>query len=700
MVSPPPIGIVSGEMAAAIEQANTKCSHQLETMESTTLDGDGNADAGDEDDDFLEVAKVEGLDWFVRQLWPHLERMMQRMVETKIEPAIDKELDKHGIAGKALKGIKFTRFDLGDKRPVVGPIRAYRKSKHDLFGIEIDCDMKLDCEPHIDMTVRSMTAGIKRLKFEGTVSVILKPIMDVAPIIGGAQLFLLNRPAIDFELAGALEHMNFSVIHNVLKKVVDDLINQTLVLPTRMHLNIMKEWQLKTDVVSLYSPVPEGIVRVMVVSATNLPATDVQLSDLTDFSKWWNGGRRTLGTVSDPFCEVRIGAKTFRTETVKQTLNPVWTSGNVADFLVYNLAQKVSISVFDDDFGYSASDELGTAMLRVESLIHSEIVTIPIHLSEDLQEENADVKGSRSSAKDAEGKSPYLTLRVQYFAPNQPESADVFHTFRERHHGPSEGLLGVKIYGMRTLGPKSSVTDGLGKVFRVTLRESGGSTTCFCSKPSQIRGTHVALDGIDAVTVEFVQNLSLVQPDMSLEDIAEAAELHPETVESILGMNELLPIVVNAGFFFLVSSHDQDRCLIEILPSKSSKKPTASFQVPLSDIVAAEGMRLKRHFTVQAGELHPLSGSQDDVEEEDQSNAASSVREFFTTGTAKIASSLGLKHRETGVHRNGDHDLDHHDDHVNHFNSQLGFEIAMELRLYSLFACRRTCEHYQNEREA
>jgi len=588
--------------------------------------------AGDSDD--IEVHDLSWLDWIIKQVWPNVERMIQNIVKDKIEPEIDKELDKYGVAGRAIKGIHFTSVKLGSQMPILGPARAYRKSRQDFFGIQVDCDVRLDCTPQVEMEVAGFKLGMKRLRFVGTVSMILKPLIDTAPIIGGVQMFLLNRPWVDFELGGHIELLNGNLIHRAIREIVVDQITNALVLPHRVNLNLCGEWEMNTDLVTLNCPLPEGIVRVRVISAKNLTPSDLRLMDFSHIREVLLGKRAKLGSSSDPFCTVRIGAQAFRTPTVKRSLHPQWPAeSSIGDFFVYNAHQMASFNIFDDDFGYSKNDFIGRSMVSIEELLSEPQHELPLdgrdqsainahppapaHRNSKKMDKAGSPQNTKSQMQDAsqsdhmhawakdghEGKDLEQSVSVQakYFSLGPPSSLEAFRRFSKENGGPSQALLGAKVHGLRALGHRFSQAAISGCKVRISLIKSGSSESSM-SKPCTFRASSVMLDGVDPALVNVVRNLRMLQPQMSDEEIGEATGMDAAMVRNVLSMHSLLPIEVRAGFYFLCENVEEDVCRIELIAPKLHRKDPitriAGLEVPLKDLLGQPEMRQSGHFVL------------------------------------------------------------------------------------------------------
>lgn len=117
-------------------------------------------------------------------------------------------------------------------------------------------------------------------------------------------------------------------------RIVDNALASFLVLPNRFAitwdpLSVAEPVQAS----QLNSPAPEGVLRIRIMRASGLQASDVSLG----------------GGSSDPFVRVKLGNQTRKTPVISKTLEPEWSRENTFDFLVYDHDQRVEITVFDHD---------------------------------------------------------------------------------------------------------------------------------------------------------------------------------------------------------------------------------------------------------------------------------------------------------------------------------------------------------------
>lgn len=577
---------------------------------------------------------IEWLNWLFTQMWPNVSKMLKKITLEKIEPAIEREIEKLGIAGRAFKGTKFSHFDLGSAVPELGPIKAYRRSAADYNGIEIDCGMHLECEPLITLEVAGHHIGIHKFTFDGQCSVILKPLLDKEPLVGGFQGFLLKRPDIEFEFTGLPAIVNGSLLYRVTKKVVLEQIARLFVIPNRITISLVKEWELNADIVAIQHPRPEGIIRIRVLEAANLPEADIAVSNL--FSVGSSSSNRKSGN-SDPYCIVHVGSQTLRTPTVNNNLFPKWpVDGSIADFFVFNVRQPVDFEVYDDDFGLTRDDLLGKVSSDVRTLLQShrhslnlgqgevknpmrtsgQTISTPKHPDDAQTSQSSDMSskptgvmgfmkrlgGKKAAQKDTTEEQPTLSFDVKYFDVVAGSRRLLHQTISaDTEQGPNEALLSVFAYGMRPVGARADTLDAKGMRLRLHIRSSQDakkdSSMCL-SKPCTVRGGETQpIAGVSEAVVRIAQNLQALHPQMTIEQIAETLELEVSTVQRILGMKQIMPLMFNEGLHFLVPHVSSDVCIVELMAGENkSMHPVGSIEIPLTKLLDERECLISRLF--------------------------------------------------------------------------------------------------------
>lgn len=211
--------------------------------------------------------------------------------------------------------------------------------------IIIDADLMFDSNGDIGFIVKNMKANVIDFHLEGTLRIVLKPLVSKVPLIGGVQIYFPTAPKITFDLGG-LGNLAILVgmkekIHSVVLEKIEDI----LVLPNKITKSFRKDISEK----ELQYPNPSGVLRVHLIKAENLVNKD------------------TRGT-SDPYAKLSVSSKEFKSKTVKNNLNPEWSDFKV-NFPIETLGgQELLIEFFDKD---SINDEtLGHATISAGTVAH------------------------------------------------------------------------------------------------------------------------------------------------------------------------------------------------------------------------------------------------------------------------------------------------------------------------------------------
>jgi len=134
---------------------------------------------------------------------------------------------------------------LGSNVPVIGQVSVYRKSKQRHFGIEIDVEITWIAETSIKLVVPHVCSfGISRFQMTGEISVVLRPLIDSLPIVGGLQVFMISPPDLEWSLTGAASLTELPIIAGVLRSSLMEKICNTMVLPNRLFIHWLWRHQL------------------------------------------------------------------------------------------------------------------------------------------------------------------------------------------------------------------------------------------------------------------------------------------------------------------------------------------------------------------------------------------------------------------------------------------------------------------------
>lgn len=248
---------------------------------------------------FPDVERCEWVNRILQQLWFNANYFARDLVKEVIEPNVAAALAQY-----KLSGFKFDRIILGTIAPRIGGIKVYDKNvtRNEII---MDVDLYYTSDSDISFQLAGVRGGVKHFQIQGTVRVVMKPLINKMPLVGGLQIFFLNSPRVDFNLVGVADVLDMPGLSDMLRKIIVEQIGAIMVLPNKLPITLNADVLAST----LKMPEPEGVMRIHVVEAKDLMKKDIGM----------------LGKgKSDPYAIVSVGAQTFRTETIDSTVNPKW----------------------------------------------------------------------------------------------------------------------------------------------------------------------------------------------------------------------------------------------------------------------------------------------------------------------------------------------------------------------------------------
>lgn len=285
---------------------------------------------------FPDVEKVDWVNKVLAQAWPFFGMYMEKFLKDNIQPAVRQ-------SSGALKMFTFTKVHFGHVPPRITGIKAYT---HEVDHREVILDMKISYDGDVDIDAEvqpPITAGVKGLKLQGDLRVILEPLIGQAPLVGGVTFFFIRRPTLEINWTGMTNLLDSPGFSSLSEDTIMDIIASLMVLPNRMCVPLID--QVKVD--QMRFPLPRGVVRVHLVEAKNLMAKDTFMMGLVK-------GK------SDPYATLRVGNRHFKSKVIKENLNPTWNE--VYEFVVHEApGQELELEVYDEDT--DKDDLLGTYRL-------------------------------------------------------------------------------------------------------------------------------------------------------------------------------------------------------------------------------------------------------------------------------------------------------------------------------------------------
>ncbi|XP_030614059.1 extended synaptotagmin-3 [Archocentrus centrarchus] len=273
---------------------------------------------------FNDVEKANWLNKVLEQAWPFFGMYMEKLLRENIQPSIR-------ASSSALKSFTFTKIHFGHKPLKVTGIRAYT---HEVGHREVvlDLNMCYDSDVDIDADLSTgITAGVKELKLQGMMRVILEPLIGQAPLVGGVTFFFIRRPTLELNWTGMTNLLDSPGFSSLSDETIMNIIASFVVLPNRMCIPLID--QVKMD--QMRFPLPRGVVRVHLLEARDLVAKDTYAMGLVQ-------GK------SDPYATLRVGNIQFKSKTIKKNLHPKWNE--VYEFVVHEApGQELELELYDED---------------------------------------------------------------------------------------------------------------------------------------------------------------------------------------------------------------------------------------------------------------------------------------------------------------------------------------------------------------
>ncbi|XP_008150942.2 extended synaptotagmin-3 [Eptesicus fuscus] len=293
---------------------------------------------------FPDVERVEWANKIISQIWPYLSLIMENKFREKLEPKI-REKSVH------LRTFTFTKLDFGRKCPRVNGVKAHT-SKHNRRQVVLDLQICYigDCE--ISVELQKIQAGVNGIQLQGTLRVILDPLLVDKPFVGAVTVFFLQKPHLQINWTGLTNLLDAPGINEMSDSLLEDLIAAHLVLPNRVTVPVKKG----LDVTNLRFPLPCGVIRVHLLEAEKLAQMDHFLG---------------IRGKSDPYAKVSIGLQHFRSKTVYKNLSPAWNE--VFEFLVYEVpGQDLEVDLYDEDT--DRDDFLGSLQISLGDVRTNRVV--------------------------------------------------------------------------------------------------------------------------------------------------------------------------------------------------------------------------------------------------------------------------------------------------------------------------------------
>mmetsp|Transcript_16921 Transcript_16921/g.36793 ORF Transcript_16921/g.36793 Transcript_16921/m.36793 type:complete len:477 (+) Transcript_16921:159-1589(+) len=284
----------------------------------------------------------ESLGWLndiISQLWERMSIVGSDMVKESVEPSFAE------LPGP-LSSLHFTNIDLG-KTPIKFDRIDVHTKNEDCIKLDIDVIWDGDCDIALKANVLG-SFGVKSVKLEGRLSVLMLPLIDRMPIVSAVQVAFINPPKLDLDFTGMANIADLSIIDQTIRNTIHDSMAAMMVLPDRMLIKM----DPANDFFQTYQE-PIGIVRLTIVSGGGFKIQ----------------GRLLNKDVPDVFVKTKFaGFREWTTSTKNNTTSPEWNESK--DFVLSDDDQLITLDAYDSD-GLSSHDDLGIASITVGELLLS-----------------------------------------------------------------------------------------------------------------------------------------------------------------------------------------------------------------------------------------------------------------------------------------------------------------------------------------
>lgn len=309
--------------------------------------GSVNSIAYNEYADTTDVRHINFLSDIVARLWPYLNEAGTTMVREMIEPTF-----KETLPGP-LSTLRFRKLDLGNVPLVLDNIlvRELRTSEdgmasgknRDYIQFEWDVTWNSTCDIQLATDTFGISFGVKGITLSGRLQVIATPLSGVLPCIDAVQFAFVNPPEVELDFTGLANVADLKGIKGKVRKIVDNALAQSLVLPKRTVAPLVD----KVDYRDIFCPAFRGLARLRLHSGRGF---EIQKAS-TRFGK---------DDIPDVYLMIRLGAEEFfESNVVKDNCNPEWDPDvEVHDFLYCCRDQILEMQAWDSDSGPLDSDDL------------------------------------------------------------------------------------------------------------------------------------------------------------------------------------------------------------------------------------------------------------------------------------------------------------------------------------------------------
>jgi len=281
----------------------------------------------------IPIAQGDTIEWvnsIIAQLWPHVNNLVKGIIEDKVEPLV------RSFLPDMLKGFEFSHYTLGNVAPKLGPIATYEALND---GTKLKITFNYNSDMHFELGWKYAKVGVKKLKLQGKLTVLVNQIIGEAPFVGGVVAYFVDAPTVTTQFTELMGGLDISIIKTALEKAIELVLKRFVVLPEHIPLAIAGP-NTGADRALARSLPPRGILR---VTLTGVNAGQNHDKGVTGIWGWATGDK------SDIYAKFKLSGQEFKTSTIHNDLKPRWNRNNEKDFTVFDRDERLSIEVLDDD---------------------------------------------------------------------------------------------------------------------------------------------------------------------------------------------------------------------------------------------------------------------------------------------------------------------------------------------------------------
>uniref|UniRef100_A0A1B8XSM8 Extended synaptotagmin-like protein 2 n=1 Tax=Xenopus tropicalis TaxID=8364 RepID=A0A1B8XSM8_XENTR len=284
-----------------------------------------------------EMERKEVLNKVVADLWPYISEYLKKKLQNQIQPSICGSMS-------ALSSFHFTYIDFGKNAPRLTSVRTHRIPARKQIILDADLTYHGDAKVNAALRHHSIKLGINGLTLEGTLRIILEPLLDDVPFVGAVTVYFPQRPVLDLKWTGLAEFLELPTLSKLSNKKVIDRIAKYLVVPN--HITVPLKAGIKVE--DLYYKVHRNVLRIFILEAEDLMAKDL------------------ISRKSDPYVVIHGGGLTEKTKVIYRNLNPKWNQ--VFEMSFSDLpGQEIEFELYDYDI--EKDDFLGRCQISVEEVM-------------------------------------------------------------------------------------------------------------------------------------------------------------------------------------------------------------------------------------------------------------------------------------------------------------------------------------------